>query len=235
MAETKATQVNIKPISQIAPSKPKVTDSSSLNKKLSSSTKHTPDSKMKSVTTVTKYEVKSKPTTMSSSSSKTTTTTKTTKRKTTTTKVRERKVYNLPGQKHDPPEEKEPLRIFYESLSKQIPTSEMAEFWLMEHGLLSLERAKKAFDKKQRKQKELRTGTPAKSSSKPPTKTGTSQKPQQRPNNTGTSEKRPNNTGTLQKPQQKSNNGDTKAKRKIESDSDDDDDDFILSHKRIRM
>lgn len=214
--------VKIKPNPQNVPSKPKITDSnSSLNKKLNtSSTKHPPDSKMKSVTTVTKSEVKSKPTTtMSASSSKTIS-----KTKTTTTKVRERKVYSLPGQKHDPPEEKEPLRIFYESLSKQIPTSEMAEFWLMEHGLLSPQKAKKAFEKKQRKQKELRTGTPIKSSSKPPTKTGTSQKQPQKSNNAGTS----------QKPQPKSNNGDIKAKRKIDTDSDDDDDDddFILSHKR---
>lgn len=220
MAETKSTMVKIKPNPQNVPSKTKITDSnSSLNKKLNtSSTKHPPDSKMKSVTTnttVTKSEVKSKPTTtMSASSSKTISKTKTkTKTKTTTTKVRERKVYSLPGQKHDPPEEKEPLRIFYESLSKQIPTSEMAEFWLMEHGLLSPQKAKKAFEKKQRKQKELRTGTPIKSSSKPPSKTGTSQKPQP-----------------------KSNNGDIKAKRKIDTDSHDDDDDdddyFILSHKR---
>lgn len=28
-------------------------------------------------------------------------------------------------------QQREPLRIFYESLSKQIPTSEMAEFWLV--------------------------------------------------------------------------------------------------------
>ncbi|CAJ2643246.1 hypothetical protein L195_g006049 [Trifolium pratense] len=208
MADTKTTIVKIKPNPQNAPSKPRVTDSSS---------------KMKSVTTntVIKTEVKSKPTTMSSSSSKTTISK--TETKTTTTKVRARKVYSLPGQKHDPPEEKEPLRIFYESLSKQIPTSEMAEFWLMEHGLLSPQKAKKAFEKKQRKQKEIRTGTPVKSSSKPPIKTETSQKQQPRPNNAGTS----------QKPQQRSNNGDIKAKRKIDTDSDDDDDDdFILSHKR---
>lgn len=214
MAETKTTTVKIKPNPQNIPSKPKITDSnSSLNKKLNtSSTKYPPDSKMKSVTTttVTKSEVKSKPTTMSTSASSSKTISKTkTKTKTTTTKVRERKVYSLPGQKHDPPEEKEPLRIFYESLSKQIPTSEMAEFWLMEHGLLSPQKAKKAFEKKQRKQKELRTGTPIKSSSKPPTKTGTSQKPQP-----------------------KSNNGDIKAKRKMDSDTDSDDEDFILSHKR---
>jgi hypothetical protein len=27
--------------------------------------------------------------------------------------------------------QREPLRIFYESLSKQIPSSEMAEFWFV--------------------------------------------------------------------------------------------------------
>lgn len=120
-------------------------------------------------------KVKSKPITPSSASSKTITTSSKTVTtssasskkitKTSTSKVREKKVYSLPGQKHDPPEQvlnlpylvrrihklkstygigshsflcfffydlcwqKEPLRIFYESLSKQIPTSEMAEFW----------------------------------------------------------------------------------------------------------
>ncbi|KAJ8460769.1 hypothetical protein OPV22_033695 [Ensete ventricosum] len=75
-----------------------------------------------------------------------------------------KKVYALPGQKYDIPEEREPLRIFYESLSKQIPSSEMAEFWMMEHGLLSPERAKKAYERKQKRQQQLRTGTPIKSS-----------------------------------------------------------------------
>ncbi|TKY74552.1 hypothetical protein E2542_SST03315 [Spatholobus suberectus] len=200
--DTKSTMMRVKSSAQDVSSKPKI-DLLALKKKVNSSTRHPPDSKMKSVTTVTKSElgrVKSKPVTTSSASSKTIT-------KTATTKVRERKVYSLPGQKHDPPEQKEPLRIFYESLSKQIPTSEMAEFWLMEHGLLSPERAKKAFEKKQRKQRELRTGTPVKLS-KPPTKTETSQKQQQA-----------------------SKNGDIKAKKRIVSESDDDDD-FILSHKR---
>lgn len=67
----------------------------------------------------------------------------------------QKKSYSLPGQKFDVPEEvclcfpsyswfsfylvcnlfvlglcqREPLRIFYETLSKQIPTSEMADFW----------------------------------------------------------------------------------------------------------
>ncbi|KAK1372520.1 Ubiquitin carboxyl-terminal hydrolase FAF [Heracleum sosnowskyi] len=152
-------------------------------------------------TTVTKTEVKGKFT--SGSSSKTTS-----KVTTTTVKKREKKVYSLAGQKYDPPEEREPLRIFYESLSKQIPSSEMAEFWMMEHGLLSPDKAKKAYEKKQRKQKQLRLGTPIKSPPPPPSR--------------GESSKRP---------QQSSKNGDAKAKKRIIDDSDDDDD-VILSHKR---
>ncbi|KAF9619177.1 hypothetical protein IFM89_005731 [Coptis chinensis] len=45
-----------------------------------------------------------------------------------TTKKRERKVFDLPGQKREPPEERDPLRIFYESLYEQIPDSDMAAF-----------------------------------------------------------------------------------------------------------
>ncbi|XP_042038138.1 uncharacterized protein LOC121784024 isoform X2 [Salvia splendens] len=104
---------------------------------------------------------------------------------------------------------REPLRIFYESLSKQIPSSEMAEFWLMEHGMLSPERARKAHEKKQRKQKQLRSGTPIKS---PPPSTSS----------------RPDSS---KKPQLVPKNGDVKAKKRIMEDSDDDDD-FVLSHKR---
>ncbi|XP_078429022.1 uncharacterized protein LOC144701165 [Wolffia australiana] len=94
----------------------------------------------------------------------TTSVTKTSTKTTSRTKTKaEKKVYNLAGQKYDRPEEREPLRIFYESLSKQIPSSEMAEFWMMEHGLLSPERAKKAYEKKQRRQQQLRTGVPIRS------------------------------------------------------------------------
>ncbi|CAA0810564.1 Unknown protein [Striga hermonthica] len=128
---------------------------------------------------------------------------------TTVTKTRVKKVYSLPGQKFDVPEEREPLRIFYESLSKQIPSSEMAEFWLMEHGMLSPERAKKAYEKKQRKQKQLRTGTPIKS---PPPFI-------------------PSKPESSKRPQQAPKNGEVKAKKRIGNDSDDDDD-FVLSHKR---
>uniref|UniRef100_K7M6T8 Uncharacterized protein n=1 Tax=Glycine max TaxID=3847 RepID=K7M6T8_SOYBN len=116
--ETKSSTVKLKSRAPDGSSKGKI-DSSAVRKKVESSSKLPADSKMKSVSTVTKSEVKSKST---SSSSKTVTQ--------TTTKAREKKVYSLPGQKHDPPEQKEPLRVFYESLSKQIPTSEMAEFCL---------------------------------------------------------------------------------------------------------
>ncbi|KAL0311957.1 UNVERIFIED_CONTAM: hypothetical protein Sradi_5595000 [Sesamum radiatum] len=108
-----------------------------------------------------------------------------------------------------PGSQREPLRLFYESLSKQIPSSEMAEFWLMEHGLLSPEKAKRAYEKKQRKQKQLRTGTPIKSP--PPS---TSSRPE-----------------SSRKPQPVPKNGEPKAKKRITNDSDDDDD-FVLSHKR---
>ncbi|KAJ1689880.1 hypothetical protein LUZ63_014035 [Rhynchospora breviuscula] len=133
--------------------------------------------------------------------------TKTTKRTVTRGKT-EKKVYSLPGQKHDPPEEREPLRIFYESLWKQIPTSEMAEFWMMEHGLLSPERAKKAYEKKQKKQHQLRTGTPVKSAVK-----------LERPESS--------------KKMQSINNGDSKAKKRVDYS---DDDDFIISRiKRAKV
>ncbi|GAQ82473.1 hypothetical protein KFL_001120170 [Klebsormidium nitens] len=69
---------------------------------------------------------------------------------------KERKVYDLPGQKHDIPAERDPLRVFYESLYNQRPESEMAQFWMMEHGLLDEDLAQKVFEKKQ---KLLRKGT----------------------------------------------------------------------------
>ncbi|KAL3498477.1 hypothetical protein ACH5RR_041209 [Cinchona calisaya] len=206
--ETKSNVVKRKPISgnqvgpsSLSPSSKGKVDSSVIKKKIvEGSSKQSVDAKQKSVsTTFSKTEVKGKGT---SGSSKTVTK--------TVTKTREKKVFSLPGQKYDIPEEREPLRIFYESLSKQIPSSEMAEFWMMEHGLLSPERAKKAFDKKQKKQKQLRTGTPIKSPPPAP----------------------PSRAESSKKPQQVSKNGDVKAKKRILDDSDDDDDDFVLSHKR---
>ncbi|XP_021906466.1 uncharacterized protein LOC110821064 isoform X2 [Carica papaya] len=120
-AESKSGVVKLKSSGQDGSSKGKGDSSLKEKNLIRSSIKQQPaDPKVKSVSTVTiKTEVKSKTT---PSSSKTTTTTTKVKEK------REKKVYSLPGQKYDPPEEREPLRIFYESLSKQIPESEMAEF-----------------------------------------------------------------------------------------------------------
>ncbi|KAI4376958.1 hypothetical protein MLD38_014659 [Melastoma candidum] len=149
-----------------------------------------------------KIEVKSKPSPSKTTTKRVTTTTM------TTTKAREKKVYSLPGQKHDPPEEREPLRIFYESLFKQVPTSEMAEFWMMEHGLLSPERAKRAFEKKQRKQKQIRMGTPIKSPNTP-------SKPE-----------------SSQRPPASRNRETIKANKQTIQESDDEDDDFVPISKR---
>ncbi|KAI4388480.1 hypothetical protein MLD38_000803 [Melastoma candidum] len=45
---------------------------------------------------------------------------------------------------------RDPLRIFYETLYKQIPHNEMAQFWMMESGLLPRKEAKRVFEKKQK-------------------------------------------------------------------------------------
>ena len=82
---------------------------------------------------------------------------------------------------------------------------------MMEHGLLSPERSRKAYEKKQIRQKQIRMGTPIKSPlplSRPPSKPESSKMQQQA-----------------------SKNGDVKAKKRIIHESDDDDD-FILSPKR---
>ncbi|KAF9612789.1 hypothetical protein IFM89_003799 [Coptis chinensis] len=204
--ESKSSNIvkKVKPTSttQGGPSKGKVVtavnnNSNNQKKKIetSSSTKQIVDSQHKSVTTFTKSEVKDK---TSTSSTKTIT-------KTVTVRAK-KKVYTLAGQKYDPPEEREPLRIFYESLSKQIPSSEMAAFWMMEHGLLSPERAKRAYERKQKRQQQLRMGTPIKSLPKL------------------------NRPESSQKPQA-SKNGDSKGKRKLVNESDDDDD-FIVKRKK---
>nr|GEU61818.1 proteoglycan 4-like [Tanacetum cinerariifolium] len=166
----------------------------------------------KFTTTTTKSEAKGK-SIVTSSKTKTT----------TVVKKREKKVYSLPGQKFDVPEEREPLRIFYESLSKQIPSSEMAEFWLMEHGMLSPERAKKAYEKKQRRQKQIRMGTPIKSP--PPSRGESSKKPTQQfsPPSRGESSKKPQQFSpasrgeSSNKPQPVSKNGDAKPESRGES------------------
>ena len=68
-------------------------------------------------------------------------------KKVSTGPVREKKVYDLPGQKKDTPEEGESLRKFYVSMRTQVPESVMAEQWLMDHGLLPADEAAKAYKK----------------------------------------------------------------------------------------
>ncbi|KAH9550234.1 hypothetical protein CY35_10G061600 [Sphagnum magellanicum] len=96
----------------------------------------------------------------------TVTTTKTTT-KTMKEEKREKRAFTLPGQRHEPPEERDALRIFYETLHEQIPRSEMAEVWMMEHGLLAFAEAKKVLERKQRRAQYQKNGTPSKSSSTP--------------------------------------------------------------------
>mmetsp|Transcript_39175 Transcript_39175/g.47431 ORF Transcript_39175/g.47431 Transcript_39175/m.47431 type:complete len:202 (-) Transcript_39175:553-1158(-) len=71
---------------------------------------------------------------------------------------KEKKIYDLPGQKRDPPEEGESLRKFYTSLRQQKPESEMAEVWLMEHGLLDADEAQDAFDRQKLRKERARLG-----------------------------------------------------------------------------
>ncbi|KAL6527465.1 hypothetical protein OROGR_016555 [Orobanche gracilis] len=77
-------------------------------------------------------------------------------------KKREKKVFDLPGQKRVPPEEREPLRIFYQTLYNQVPDSEMASTWMMESGLLPKEEANKVFDRKMKKDQNQKLGSPMK-------------------------------------------------------------------------
>ncbi|CAI5468809.1 unnamed protein product [Closterium sp. Yama58-4] len=64
---------------------------------------------------------------------------------------KEKAVFDLPGQLREPPEENEPLRIFYESLYNQRPDSEMAQIWMMEHGLLDEDEARRVLVIKQKR------------------------------------------------------------------------------------
>ena len=82
----------------------------------------------------------------------------------------------------------------------------------MEHGLLSPERARKAYDRKQKRQQQIRSGTPVNKS-------------------TNASKHKPAES-SWKKPMA-SNNTDSvaKAKRKVDY-SDDDDNDFIVKLKR---
>ncbi|KAI3460402.1 hypothetical protein Pfo_017065 [Paulownia fortunei] len=140
-------------------------------------------------------------------------------------KKREKKVFDLPGQKRDPPEERDPLRIFYETLYKQVPASEMAAIWMMESGLLPKEEAKKVFDRK------LKTAQQQKLSS--PMKTVVTVK--KRPESVTIEKKSATSPfSTLKKktPASKvASKQSNKRKSKDESSEDDTDDDFVVDMK----
>ncbi|KAL8128949.1 hypothetical protein V2J09_018104 [Rumex salicifolius] len=150
------------------------------------------------------------------------------------TNKRERKVYDLPGQKRDPPEERDPLRIFYESLYEQRNDSEMAaiccavepmikfssaKFYLpgmMESGLLPEDVAKKVYERKQKKSQMQRLGSPMKVMSKSVTVKKVKDPSSNSANKTNTTK-----TVTTVK---------TKKRKKDESSEDEDlDDDFVIS------
>ncbi|XP_031374896.1 uncharacterized protein LOC116189376 isoform X2 [Punica granatum] len=66
-------------------------------------------------------------------------------------KKKQKVVFDLPGQKRPTPSERDPLRIFYETLYKQVPGCELAQIWMMESGLLSREEAKQIYEKQKSK------------------------------------------------------------------------------------
>ncbi|KAH1109432.1 hypothetical protein GLYMA_04G024100v4 [Glycine max] len=155
-------------------------------------------------------------------------------------KKKEKKVYDLPGQKRDPPEEKDPLRIFYETLFKQVPSSEMSQIWiecncrLMESGLLPKDVAKKVYEKKKKVPQKLTSPVKSVAAVKSNTKSVTVKK--KSPASPVSSVKKKTTTTNSTSKQSK--------KRKVKdlsSEDDDDtnssDDEFILSSvaKRRKM
>merc|ERR1712087_1075313 len=67
-----------------------------------------------------------------------------------------KKVYDMPGQKKDPPSELSGGRIFYETLRTQMPESKMAEEYLLKFGLLPMEEATRLVEQQEKvKQKKV--------------------------------------------------------------------------------
>lgn len=141
---------------------------------------------------------------------------------------KKKKVYSLPGQKHDPPDERDPLRIFYESLYEQNSKSEMAEVWMMEHGLLEPDAAKKAFERKKKNQVSQKLGSPVKQSRD----VSVNCEKKLSTNTTAKSEKK---SSTVKSEKKSSTvNGDSKSSKakRIRDSDEDEDDDFILKPKK---
>ncbi|CAM8878305.1 unnamed protein product [Rhodiola kirilowii] len=147
---------------------------------------------------------------------------------------KEKKVYDLPGQKRDPPEERDPLRIFYETLYQQVPTSEMAQIWMMESGLLPEDVAKKVFEKKQKKVQTLRS--PAKTPSYTKTTTTTTIKSTTVKRELSSTTKITNSATVKKTPDTKSSLKPSKKRKTADaSDADESDDDFeVISQPKKR-
>ncbi|KAK3245946.1 hypothetical protein CYMTET_44505 [Cymbomonas tetramitiformis] len=143
-----------------AESKPDVKGGSSIsrnaNNKIEKDEKSTPRNQLKQSAAATKkkeQEAAAKVKTEASVSKN-----KSKPKDTVDTAKKEKKQYQLTGQKRDPPEENDSLRKFYSSLRKQRPNSEMAEVWMMEHGLLSPQESQRAFDDLQDRKRQLKEG-----------------------------------------------------------------------------
>lgn len=142
-------------------------------------------------------------------------------------KKREKKVYDLPGQKRDPPEERDPLRIFYQSLYEQRSDSDMAAFWLMESGLLPKDKAKNVFERKQRTAQMQKLSSPTKSV------TTTVQKATQSVMVNKKLQRSPESLSQKKKTLETNSTSKQTKKRKVEDESDGgSDDDFVIS-KRV--
>uniref|UniRef100_M8BKZ8 Uncharacterized protein n=1 Tax=Aegilops tauschii TaxID=37682 RepID=M8BKZ8_AEGTA len=166
-----------------------------------------------------------------------------------------KKVFSLTGQKFDIPEEFKHLiwEPFLQSISlgwagrgspfgsstNRSPSRSHPATWpnsdttyikplrrLMEHGLLSPERAKKAYDRKLKRQQQIKSGTPIKSSNSNTVSKHNNNKPAETwkkpaPVVSSSSTARHNTDHTA-----------AKAKRRVEYSSDDDDKEFIVKLKR---
>ncbi|KAM7257875.1 hypothetical protein ACFE04_013616 [Oxalis oulophora] len=137
------------------------------------------------------------------------------------TEKRVKKTYALPGQKRDPPEEREPLRIFYETLYRQVPNSEMAQFWMMESGLLSKEVAQKVFDKKQKSKQQSNLRSPIK-------KVASSDKKPKTPSAPTSSAKKKETTTKVATKQTKKRKSKEESSNDEDSDDEDSDDEVIV-------
>lgn len=152
-------------------------------------------------------------------------------KKKTVVKERERKSFLLPGQKHEPLEERDGLRVFYESLFRQRPESEMAQIWMMEYGMLDQDEAQQVLDKVRQKKSGLvsypKSGTPLKPSN------GTSSKKSVK-SEKGSEKSVKRDSGTKNEKRSSETNGRAKRKLVEEYESSSEEEEVIPQKKRRR-